>query len=100
MSVAQSLGLTSKRANRALAAFASKYHIRESFAQQGKAQIKVCFPQADSPGWRFPDLHMVVQWYGELSELEMLHTVLPHPFTHPAYAPDLHVHIRKIHYHV
>ncbi len=42
VSVAQSLGLTSKRANRALAAFAAKYHIRENFAQRGKAQIKVC----------------------------------------------------------
>ena len=42
VSVAQSLGLTSKRANRCLAAFAAKYHIRETFAQRGKAQIKVC----------------------------------------------------------
>ncbi|CAL5218407.1 g83 [Coccomyxa viridis] len=41
VSVAQSLGLTSKRANRSLAAFAAKYHIRENFAQRGKAQIKM-----------------------------------------------------------
>ena len=46
MSVAQSLGLTSKRANRALAAFAAKHRIRETFAQQGKAQIKVSAPRA------------------------------------------------------
>ena len=45
VSVGLSLGLTSKRASRALAAFAAKYRIRETFAQQGKAQIKVCCPE-------------------------------------------------------
>jgi len=45
VSVGLSLGLTSKRASRALAAFAAKYRIRETFAQQGKAQIKVCCPK-------------------------------------------------------
>ena len=54
MSVAQSLGLTSKRANRALAAFAAKHRIRETFAQQGKAQIKVSAPRAFTTGLDFP----------------------------------------------
>ena len=40
-SVGYSLGLTSKKANRNLSAFAAKFGIREVFAQQGKAQIKV-----------------------------------------------------------
>ena len=40
-SVGHSLGLTAKKANRNLSAFAAKYGIREAFAQQGKAQIKV-----------------------------------------------------------
>ena len=79
VSVAQSLGLTSKRANRALAAFAAKHRIRESFAQQGKAQIKVCSPPAITPGWCSPDHHIVVQWCGDVFELEVLHTLLPQP---------------------
>ena len=54
VSVAQSLGLTSKRANRALAAFAAKHRIRETFAQQGKAQIKVSAPRAFTTGLDFP----------------------------------------------
>ena len=40
-SVGLSLGLTAKKANRNLSAFAAKFGIREAFAQQGKAQIKV-----------------------------------------------------------
>ena len=40
-SVGHSLGLTAKKANRNLSAFAAKFGIREAFAQQGKAQIKV-----------------------------------------------------------
>ena len=40
-SVGHSLGLTAKKANRNLSAFATKFGIREAFAQHGKAQIKV-----------------------------------------------------------
>lgn len=36
------LGMNSKKASRALTAFATKYNIREALAQRGKAQIKVC----------------------------------------------------------
>ena len=50
MSVAESLGLTIKRAKRILAAFAAKHRIRESFAQQGKVQIKVCLHRAAKTG--------------------------------------------------
>ena len=79
MSVAQSLGLTSKRANRALAAFAAKHRIRESFAQQGKAQIKVrsAPPPAITPGWHSPDHHIVVQCWEAVFQLEELRTLLP-----------------------
>ncbi len=41
-SVSQMLGLTAKRANRALATFLARHGIREGLEQRGKAQIKVC----------------------------------------------------------
>lgn len=43
-SVSQMLGITAKRANRALATFQARHGIREALEQRGKAQIKVRCP--------------------------------------------------------